>query len=110
MDILKNLASKYMPSDIAHAKVAITNDNSHTKISLIGNEFTIGGVKGSRFGKGASKLNFNARIVSEPEMLRQAIRETIESCFKEKCIQYKLQFDDCFSPSRPNPTYRILYE
>lgn len=110
MNILKSLASKYTPSDIAHAKVAITNENSHTKISLIGNEFTIGGVKGSRFGKGGSKLNFNARIVSEPEKLRQTIRETIESCFKEKCIQYKLQFDDCFSPGRPNPTYRILDE
>jgi Ni2+-binding GTPase involved in maturation of urease and hydrogenase len=108
MAMLRDLAAKYSPKDIAHAKIALTSDQSHTKISLIGNEFSIGGVHGSRFGKGESQLNFNARIVSEPDALRRSIRETVAKVMKSKNIEYNMKFDDCFSPGRPNPTHRLV--
>jgi G3E family GTPase len=108
MMMLKDLAGKYSYKDIAHAKVALTSGQSHTKISLIGNEFSIGGVHGSRFGKGESQLNFNARIVSEPDALRGSIRETVEKVMKAKNIGYEMKFDDCFSPGRPDPTHRLV--
>jgi len=107
MAMLRDLASKYSPKDVAHAKIALTSGSSHTKISLIGNEFTVGGVQGSRFGKGESQLNFNARIVSEPDALRTSIRETVKKVMEAKNIPYKMKFDDCFSPGRPNPTHRL---
>ena len=107
MAMLRDLAGKYSAKDIAHAKIALTSGTSHTKISLIGNEFSVGGVQGSRFGKGESQLNFNARIVSEPDALRRSIRETVEKVMGSKKIKYKMKFDDCFSPGRPNPTHRL---
>jgi G3E family GTPase len=107
MAMLRDLAGKYAANDIAHAKIALTSGSSHTKISLIGNEFSIGGVQGSRFGKGESQLNFNARIVSEPDPLRRSIRETVHKVMKAKNIEYRMKFDDCFSPGRPNPTHRL---
>lgn len=107
MAMLRDLASKYPPNSIAHAKIALTSGSSHTKISLIGNEFTVGGVQGSRFGKGVSQLNFNARIVSEPDALRRSIRETVKKVMKAGGIGYEMKFDDCFSPGRPNPTHRL---
>ncbi|MDR0778445.1 MAG: hypothetical protein LBE48_03285 [Methanomassiliicoccaceae archaeon] len=108
MAMLRDLAGKYSSKDIAHAKIALTSSQSHTKISLIGNEFSIGGVHGSRFGKDESQLNFNARIVSEPDALRRSIRETVEKVMKAKNIEYRMKFDDCFSPGRPNPTHRLV--
>ncbi|MDR0334852.1 MAG: hypothetical protein LBH69_03085 [Methanomassiliicoccaceae archaeon] len=107
MMMLRNLAEKYSAKDIAHAKIALTSASSHTKISLIGNEFSIGGVQGSRFGKGESQLNFNARIVSEPDALRASIRDTVKKVMLAKNIAYTMKFDDCFSPGRPNPTHRL---
>jgi len=108
MSMLRDIASKYPAKDIAHAKIALTSDSSHAKISLIGNEFSVGGVQGSRFGKGSSQLNFNARIVSEPDALRRSIRETVEKVMSSKKIKYEMKFDDCFSPGRPNPTHRLI--
>jgi len=107
MEMLKDIAGKYPHRDIAHAKIALTSGSSHTKISLIGNEFSIGGVQGSRFGKGESQLNFNARIVSEPDALRESIRETVKKVMGSKSIDYTMKFDDCFSPGRPDPTHRL---
>ena len=107
MAMLRDLAGKYSSKDIAHAKIALTSGSSHTKISLIGNEFSIGGVQGSRFGRGESQLNFNARIVSEPDALRNSIRDTVKKVMAAKKITYTMKFDDCFSPGRPNPTHRL---
>jgi len=107
MAMLRDLAGKYPAKDIAHAKIALTSGSSHTKISLIGNEFSIGGVQGSRFGRGESQLNFNARIVSGPDALRASIRETVRKVMAAKKITYTMKFDDCFSPGRPNPTHRL---
>jgi G3E family GTPase len=107
MALLKCLARRYPAESIAHAKVSFMSGSNETKVSLIGNEFSIGGVYGSRFGNGKSQLNFNARIISEPDALRAAIRDTVDRVFKEKGIKYSMKFDDCFSPGRPNPTYRI---
>jgi len=107
MAMLRSLAEKYSYKDIAHAKIALTSASSHTKISLTGNEFSIGGVQGSRFGKGESQLNFNARIVSEPDALRKSIRDTVKKVMASKNIKYTMKFDDCFSPGRPNPTHRL---
>lgn len=107
MDLLRGLRVRYSPEDIAHAKVALTSGCNHTKVSLVGNEFSIGGVVGSRYGKGPSQLNFNARIVSDPDSLRKTIQKMVEGCFSQRGIGYRTKLDDCFSPGRPNPTHRL---
>jgi len=107
--LLEDLGAKFDASSIAHAKVAFTCDGGHTKVSLIGNELSVGGVFGTRRISGKTQLNFNARIRSEPDPLRKAIRETVENVLKAKGIKdCRMTFDDCFAPGRPNPTYRMI--
>ena len=107
--LLEDLGTKYSPSDVAHAKVAFTSDDGHVKVSLIGSEVSIGGVYGTRELSGKVQLNFNARIASEPDRLRDAIRETVKNVLTSKGVKdCKMIFDDCFSPGKPNPTYRMI--
>ncbi|MDD3398961.1 MAG: GTP-binding protein [Candidatus Methanomethylophilaceae archaeon] len=107
MDILRRLSEKYPSQAIAHAKVALTSESNHTKVSLVGNELSVGGVFGSRYGKGPSKLNFNARVVSQPGDLRDAARASVQESLLQIGQEHLLVTDACFSPGRPNPTFRL---
>ena len=107
--LLEDLGSKYPSSAIAHAKVALSGDGGHIKVSLVGKDLSTGGVLGAGNLKGKICLNFNARISSEPDALRSAIRETVDTVMEERCIRgYRMTFDDCFAPGKPNPTYRMV--
>lgn len=107
MDILRRLSEKYPSRAIAHAKVALTSDSNHTKVSLVGNELSVGGAFGSRYGNGPSKLNFNARVVSQPDDLQKAARCIVEESLSQLGLEHRLVTDACFSPGRPNPTFRL---
>ncbi|MGE4274786.1 MAG: GTP-binding protein [Candidatus Methanomethylophilaceae archaeon] len=107
MDLLRRLSEKIPPNAIAHAKVALTSDSNQIKVSLVGNELSVGGVFGSRYGKGPSKLNFNARVVSQPEALQEAVRATVQEILSDMGLEHQLVTDACFSPGRPNPTFRL---
>lgn len=107
--ILRAIGSKYPVSSVAHAKVALSNDDVQSKVSLIGDELTVGGMirNGKLFGR--VQLNINARIASDPESLRRHIRESVDSVMRSAGIDdCKMVLDDCFSPGKPNPTYRIV--
>lgn len=107
--LLEDLGTKYPASGIAHAKVAFSGNGGYTKVSLIGNEISVGGVVGTRKICGKTQLNFNARIASDPDSLRTAIRDTVEKVLRSKGItDCRMTFDDCFAPGKPNPTYRMI--
>ncbi|MDI3483221.1 MAG: hypothetical protein PWQ88_1092 [Candidatus Methanomethylophilaceae archaeon] len=109
IELLRGLLDRgYSTEDIAHAKVTIQSESNHLKVSLVGNEISVGGVLGSRYGTGKSKLNYNARVVSDPDTLRNAVRSTVSEVMKKRGIEYSLRSDSCFSPGRPNPTYRLV--
>ncbi len=62
---------------------------------------------GSRYAQGDVELYVNGRVVSSPDTLRENIRSSIDMSMKESNIANYDLTDDCFSPGRPNPTYRM---
>ena len=89
--------------------MAFSCNGTYSKVSLIGNELSVGGMIGDKRMNGKVQLNFNARVASDPDTLRKAIRETVDSVLKKNNVSdYRMTFDDCFSPGRPNPTYRVM--
>lgn len=105
--ILRGIAENCDPQDIAHIKVMLTSMSNALKMSAVYSNITTDVAKGSRYSEGDVVLTVNARVVSSPEALRSNVRKAIEQAMKElRARQYDFE-DDCFSPGRPNPTYRM---
>jgi G3E family GTPase len=105
---LKGIAEAYDAGDIAHAKVMLRSPSSVAKMSLVQGQISVDLVKGSRYADGESVLNINARIVSAPEALRENVRKSADVALRIRGLRHSAFKDDCFSPSRPNPTHRMV--
>jgi G3E family GTPase len=105
--LLRQIATQYDPGDIAHAKVLVKSETNAVKMSLVLGNITVDAVGGSRYGNGSSELIVNARIVSAPDRLREAMREAVEFAMASVHLNLEQSEDDCFSPSPPRPYYRM---
>jgi G3E family GTPase len=105
--LLRQIATQYGPEDIAHAKVMVRSESNAVKMSLVLGNITVDAVKGSRYGTGGTELIVNARIVSEPEKLREAVREAVDFAMASVRLKVDQSEDDCFAPSPPRPYYRM---
>jgi hypothetical protein len=106
--IIRAISIWYDPSDIAHAKLMLTSETNSLKMSAVFDNISIDGIKGSRYAQGSVTVTINARVVSSPEDLRSNIRSSIFAAMDSLGIQVEGFKDECFSPSRPNPTHRIV--
>ena len=105
--ILRHVAQSFENGQIAHVKLLLDSSINAMKMSLVFSDIGVDGVKGGRKAKGKVELNMNARVLSTPDRLREVMRHSVISVLENSgatSIEYK---DDCFSPGRPNPTYRI---
>ena len=107
LSTLKGIADAYHPGDIAHAKVLLRSPSSVAKMSLVKGQISVDLVRGSRYADGESVLTINARIVSAPELLRDNVRQAADVALRVRGLRKSSLKDDCFSPSRPNPTHRL---
>jgi G3E family GTPase len=105
--VLRYIAENYDPQDIAHAKVLLRSNSNAVKMSLIFSNLTVDGVKGSRYAEGEVELFVNGRVVSAPDVLRAKVRSAVSRAMREASVVDYEFTDDCFSPGRPNPTYRM---
>ncbi len=105
--LLRQIATQFDPSDIAHAKVMIKSETNAVKMSLVLGNITVDAVGGSRYGNGSTELIVNARIISTPERLREAVREAVELAMASVHLNLERSEDDCFAPSPPRPHYRM---
>ncbi|QLH74641.1 MAG: hypothetical protein HPY73_03700 [Methanomassiliicoccales archaeon] len=105
--IMHGVVEKYSTEDIAHAKVLIESPRNVVKMSTVLNNITVDVVKGSRYAEGDVVMTVNARIVSSPEKLREVMRWAVQRSMQQMGIAMEGFNDDCFSPSRPNPTHRM---
>ena len=105
--ILRQIATQYDAGDIAHAKVMVKSETNAVKMSLVLGNITVDAVGGSRYGNGSTELIVNARIVSKPERLREAVREAVEFAMASVHLNLEQSEDDCFAPSPPRPYYRM---
>ncbi len=106
--IIKAISFCYEPGDIAHAKLMLTSDTNSLKMSAVFDNISVDGVKGSRYSEGKVSVTINARIVSSPEVLKVNIRKSVFEAMETIGIQTDGFKDECFSPSRPNPTHRMV--
>jgi G3E family GTPase len=105
--VLRYIAEEQAPQDIAHAKVFLRSKTNAVKMSLIFSNLTVDGVKGSRYAEGDVELFVNGRVVSSPDALRANIQKAVRKAMSEAGVEDYKFTDDCFSPGRPNPTYRM---
>lgn len=108
MRVLRAVSGEYKEDDIAHVKLMLISETNALKISLVCQDINVDGVKGSRYGNGSSSLTVNARVVSSPERLRDVARRAVLSSLAHFGLEIGNFEDDSFSPSRPNPTHRMI--
>ncbi len=106
--IIRDIALCYDPGDIAHAKIMLTSDTNSLKMSVVFDNISIDGISGSRYAEGKVAITINARVVSSPEELRSNIRSSIIQAMDSIGNRSNGFRDECFAPSRPNPTHRIV--
>lgn len=105
--VLRGVAAQFGADDIAHAKVMVQSAKMSMKLSAVLQNITVDNVAGSRYAEGDVILTVNARVVSSPETLRQVVRQSVQRAMEQSNIAMGGFDDDCFSPSRPNPTHRM---
>ncbi|MCE5296845.1 MAG: hypothetical protein LLG16_07065 [Euryarchaeota archaeon] len=108
--IMQGVATEFDAEDIAHAKVMIQSPMSAMKMSIVLSNMTVDAVMGSRYAEGDVVLTVNARIVAPPDVLKDVMRTTVQRSLMQMNVAMEGFNDDCFSPSRPNPTHRMRAE
>lgn len=106
--VLRNIAAQYGSDDIAHAKIMLESPKSALKMSAVLGSLTVDNVSGSRYAEGDVVMTVNARIVTSPERLREVIRSSVQKAIEQSDLAMEGFKDDCFSPSRPTPTHRMI--
>jgi hypothetical protein len=106
--IVRSISLCYDPEDIAHAKLMLISDTNSLKMSVVFSNISIDGIKGSRYAEGKVRVTINARVVSSPDDLRSNIREAVFQAMESIGNRSDGFEDECFAPSRPNPTHRIV--
>jgi Ni2+-binding GTPase involved in maturation of urease and hydrogenase len=107
LKLMGYVSSQYGDADLAHVKLILKSEKNALKMNLVNGSVNVDGVKGSRYGEGATVLNLNARVVSSPEKLTEVIRDAVKMALDAPCVDVESFEDTCFSPSHPNPTHRM---
>ncbi|MDD1768679.1 MAG: hypothetical protein LUQ55_01695 [Methanomassiliicoccales archaeon] len=107
MRVLRSVSDEYEADDVAHVKIMLVSETNALKMSLVCQYVNVDGVKGSRYGEGASSLIVNARIVSSPDRLKDIVRKAVASSLERIGLQADSFEDDSFSPARPEPTHMM---
>jgi G3E family GTPase len=105
--IIRAISLCYDPGDIAHAKLMLTSDTNSLKMSAVFDNISVDGIRGSRYAEGKVTVTINARVVSAPDELQSNIRRSVFGAMESIGNQTDGFKDECFSPSRPNPTHRM---
>ena len=106
--IIRAISLCYEPGDIAHAKLMLTSDTNSLKMSAVLENISVDGIRGSRYAQGKVTVTINARVVSTPDELRSNMRRSVFEAMESIGNQTDGFRDECFSPSRPSPTHRMV--
>jgi G3E family GTPase len=108
LKLIGYVSSQYGDGDIAHVKLMLKTEKNALKMNLVNGSVGVDGVTGSRYGEGGSVLTLNARVVSSPEKLTEVMRAAVDLSLDANRVRVEGFEDTCFSPSRPNPTHRMI--
>ena len=107
LKLMGYVSSQYGDGDIAHVKLLLESEKNVLKMNLVNRNVNVDGVRGSRYSEGKSSLTLNGRVVSEPERLTEVMRDAVHMALDALRVDVNGYEDDCFSPSRPDPTHRL---
>ena len=104
-DMMKLVAAEYGAESIVHVKVMLESEDAGCKMSLVGKEMQVDGIAGSRYMKSPGRLVLNARVISPPKRLEDALRGVIEEISKRYPITLEKTGEKCFMPKPESPSH-----
>lgn len=106
-ELLEDISSKFPVEDVAHAKIMLASESNAAKMSAVMGRVSIDAVAGSRFASGEARMTINARIATDPQILRMIVNQAVDHAAERFGLIFELDKEDFFSPAAPNPTYRM---
>ena len=106
MDRVKKAAADEK-CEIAHLKAYLVADDDFAKASVTGIDEEVDFGRKMRKKAGEVTLIINARIGMEPARLSHIMEQALLSSCGDWGIEPKNPVTECFSPTKPNPRYRI---
>ena len=103
-DIMRGVAKEYGPRSIVHVKVIISSPDAAAKMSLVQESIQVDGIYGSRFISKEGRLVLNARVISPPKRLGEAMNNIVDSLSSYPAKIEKIS-ESCFSPSPESPSH-----
>ncbi|MBM4237727.1 MAG: hypothetical protein FJ151_04500, partial [Euryarchaeota archaeon] len=98
IEMLRGIAENYEAGEIAHVKLILNSESNAMKMSLIYQDVSVDGVKGSRYGSGTVAMTLNARVVSSPKKLRDVVRQSVDTSLSLFGLSLREAEDSSFSP------------
>ncbi len=96
-------------AQIAHCKLWAQDDRMEFKVSAVNNHaITVDRSPAEAWSSERLTLWLNARVYSVPEQLLHVFEETMRGIKERYAVRVDVKQADCFAPSRPVPTYRIV--
>lgn len=103
--IMKDLASEFTPSAIAHLKVVIHSPQVAVKMSLVEDSMQVDGLKGSRYLSDRGKLVLNSRILAPPKKLERVMKKAIHDQADKWNFDVQEFQESCFTPKSEAPSH-----
>lgn len=105
--LMQSLSNQFdaMGASVGHVKILLESGDKYIVSNLTGLNSTLS----FRLSAGVSnfaRLTLNARVEMSPEILENIVKTTLEQVAGSS-ISKKLIAQRCFSPGRPNPTFRF---
>jgi len=104
--IMEGFSARYPKGNIAHAKIMLSPESNALRMSSVRGMVSIDAANGSRISEGKGKLTINARVISDPEMLRNNIRTMLKEVLGVDVLSF--DSEDSFVPSPPRPFHRMV--
>ena len=104
-DMMRMVANEYGADSIVHVKVMLESEEAACKMSLVQKEMQVDGIEGSRFMKTPGRLVLNARVISPPKRLEEAMRGIIDKISEKYPLTLEKTGEKCFMPKPESPSH-----
>ena len=104
-DMMKMVASEYGADSIVHVKVMLESETVACKMSLVQKEMQVDGIEGGRYMTTPGRLVLNARVISPPKRLEEAMRGIIDRIVERYPLTVVKTGEKCFMPKPESPSH-----
>lgn len=105
VSMMKGIAKRFDPADIAHVKILLGSPRATAKISLVGESLQVDELKGGRSFVGEAEMVLNSRVRAAPEQLRDSIEEVMSAELRRAGIEVLEMKTACYVPQPDAPKF-----